>query len=66
LRVIKPSSKLNRQPQPRIKSGKIAKAEKNNYSNYVAWSSVVAVGQQLAVLVHSVDAVFSGSILTGE
>jgi hypothetical protein len=33
LRVIKLSSKLNRQPHSKIRSGKIAKADKNNYSN---------------------------------
>jgi hypothetical protein len=49
LRVIKPSSKLNRQPQPKIKSGKIAKAEKNNYSNFAATAVLAVAGILLAL-----------------
>jgi hypothetical protein len=48
LRVIK-SSKLNRQPQPKIKSGKIAKAEKNNYSNFAAAVVLAVAGALLAL-----------------
>jgi hypothetical protein len=40
LRVIKSSSRLNR--QPKIKSGKIAKAARNNYSNFAAAALAVA------------------------
>ena len=49
LRVIKPSSKLNRQPQPKIKWGKIAKAEKNNYSNFAATAVLAVAGILLAL-----------------
>src|ERR1700757_1226283 len=42
LRVIKPSPKLNRRRQPKIRSGKIVRAVKNNYSNFAA-TAVLAV-----------------------
>jgi hypothetical protein len=42
LRVIKPSPKLNRQLHSKIRSGKIVRAEKNNYSNFAA-AAVLAV-----------------------
>ena len=49
LRVIKPSPKLNRQPQSKISSGKIARAEKNNYSNFAANAVLAVVGILLAL-----------------
>ena len=49
LRVIRPSSTLNRQSQPKIKSGKIAKAEKNNYSKFAAAGVLAVAGILLAL-----------------
>jgi hypothetical protein len=46
LRVIKPSPKLNRRLQPKIKS---AKAEKNNYSNFAAAAVLAVAGILLAL-----------------
>jgi hypothetical protein len=49
LRVIKPSPKLNRQRQSKISSGKIARAEKNNYSNCAAVAVLAVAGTLLAL-----------------
>src|ERR1700757_2906765 len=46
LRVIKPSPKLNRRLQPKIKS---AKAAKNNYSNFAATAVLAVAGILLAL-----------------
>ena len=46
LRVIKPSPKLNRRLQPKIKS---AKAAKNNYSNFAAAVVLAVAGALLAL-----------------